>query len=98
MIETISSQLSSLRGVKFYKINLSLNDIPELQLSYVPAFGGYIRGNKELELYEDEKISYDKILDFIYDSSKLFTKEQYEELKKEADALYFDSLMVTSFF
>jgi len=94
MIESLAKKLEPLRVLKFYRINLSLNDVPTLQLQYLPAFGGYPRSDKTLKLFDDEQISYQKVLQFIYDTTDFMTTEQFTQVKDEINAMYFDSILV----
>jgi len=97
MIESLATKLAPLRVLKFYRINLSLNDVPSLQIKYLPAFGGYPRQNKQLELFDDDQISYQKVLDFIYYKTDVMTSEQFQTVKNEIDAMYFDAILVKYF-
>lgn len=92
MTEDFASKLK-LRVLKFFKIDLTLNDILGLQLYHLPSFGVYLREDKTLRLYGEETISYKKLLDFVNDQSKLLTKEEVKELEKEAEVKHFDSLI-----
>jgi len=96
MIESLAKKLEPLRVLKFYRINLSLNDVPTLQLQYLPAFGGYPRSDKTLKLFDDEQISYQKVLQFIYDTTDFMTTEQFTQVKDEINAMYFDSILEDS--
>src|SRR5688572_22591700 len=95
MVQSLASQFARYRVLKFFKIDLSLNDIPELRLEYSPSFGVYLRDDKSLRLYEEETISYKKVLDFVNGHTKLLSQEEFEKLKREADAAYLDELIVS---
>lgn len=88
--------MRNFRVLKFFKIDLALNDIPDLQLEYLPAFGVYLRDDKALRVYQEEKISHKKMLKFINEWSKLLTKEEYEALEKESEEQEFDRLIVSA--
>jgi len=96
MIESLAAKLSPLRVLKFYRINLSLNDVPGLQIKYLPAFGGYPIKDKTLRLFEADQISYDKVLDFIHHTTDMMTAEQYKKVKGDVDAMYFDAILEDS--
>ncbi len=97
MIEGLAKKLEPLRVLKFYRINLSLNDVPSLQLQYLPAFGGYSRSDKTLKMFDDDQISYHKLLQFIYDTTDFMTTEQFAQIKGEMNAMQFDSILVIKF-
>jgi len=80
----VAENFKTIGNIRFYKINLSLNDIPGLQLEYLPAFGVYpIENKQKLILYDKDTISLMSVLEFISQRAKMMSTEQLEELKRE---------------
>ena len=94
MVGRVASELRRYKILQFYHIDLTLNDIPDLNLIYIPAFGVFKGNSKEPIIYQDEKISERRILDFVTETTELLSPQEYANLKKEIEVMQFDELMV----